>query len=665
MSSFFRAVRVTLRYRFTLAAAMVCSLAVGALWGANIGALYPFIEVVFRGESLQDSLEGKITLAKENCRSLSASIEQLEQQLADAPADKKTELLAEISTLRARVVAEQRSLAANQQYKPYIEQYCPHDPFLTLVAVIAVLTLGTILKNVFLVANVVLISRVVQLSMVDIQNEFFCRTLRQDLAVFHEQGTSSFVGRFVNEMRMMAGSLEAFLGAAVREPLKMAACLLGAAMISWRLLLMSMLCAPIGLFLLRLLSRTIKRVTQHSLDLLTEQIRRLTQSYGGFVTIKAFTLESHERFRFRHVTKEFSWMAQKISFFFSLSKPISEIMAVGITSVAILAGTYLVLNRETHLLGIMITERPLEPAALMVFFGLLAGIADPARKFAGIFGQIYMGVTASNGIYGMMDRPVSIKQLPNAVAFKGLTRELTFDDVQFSYQSGEPVLQGISLRIGAGERIALVGPNGCGKSTLVKLLLRFHDPTAGLIRLDDRGLPEYRIRDVRRQVGLVTQETWMFDDTVADNIRCGDRNASDEEVIEAARKAHAHEFISQVLPQGYQTVVGESGCRLSGGQRQRIALARVILRDPSILILDEATSEIDMESEQLIHATLAEFMQGRTTIMITHRLSSLAIADRVVVFERGRILDAGTGDELKERCDVYNHLLALQTRSAA
>ncbi len=665
MNSFFRALRGALKYRFTLAAATACSIAIGVLWGGNIGVLYPFIEVVFRGESLQDSLEKKISVAKENSQTLTASIAQLQQQLPDAPPDREAELHKEIAAQQMRLTGEQRALESSLRSKPYIERYCPRDPFLTLVAVIGLLTAGTILKNLFLVANVVLISRVVQLTMVDLQNEFFRRSLRQDLAVFHEQATSGLVGRFVNEMRMVAGSLEAFFGAAVREPLKMFACLAGAAMISWRLLLLSMVCAPIGLLLLRVLAKTIKRVTQHSLDLLSEQIRRLTQSYGGFVTIKAFSLESQQRGRFRYVTKEIAWMAQKLSFFFALSKPISEVMAVGVTSVAILAGTFLVLNRETHLFGLQITEQPLEPAALMVFFGLLAGIADPARKMSGIFGQIFMGVTASRGIFAMMDRPASISQEANAASFKGLSQDLTLEDTQFAYHPGEPILHGINLRIGAGERIAFVGPNGCGKSTLVKLLLRFYDPTAGRIRLDGRDLQEYRIRDVRRQVGLVTQETWLFDDTVAENIRCGKPGASDEQVTEAARKAHAHEFITQELPQGYQTAVGESGCRLSGGQRQRIALARVILRDPSILILDEATSEIDLVSEELIHASLAEFMQGRTTIMITHRLSSLAIADRIVVFDRGQILDVGTGAELKERCEVYSHLLASQIRTAA
>ena len=374
MHSFFRVVRAALRYRFTLAAAMLCSLAIGVLWGGNIGALYPFVEVIFQGKSLQESLESKIATAKEAFQKLSADIEDLERQVAQAEGDQQAKLQLEIAAAQSRLVAEQRAVAAGERYIPYVDRYFPHDPFATLLLVIGVLMLGTALKSLFLVLNVVLIARVVQSTMVDLQNEFFRRTLQQDLAVFRKQGTSSLVGRFVNQMRMMGDALAAFFGAAVREPLKMVACLVGAAIISWRLLLLSMICAPIGILLLRLLATTIKRTTQRSLNLLAEQIRRLTESYGGFVTVKAYNLQSQERLRFRRITLEISWMRQKLSFLFSLSKPISEVMAIAITSVAILAGAYLVLHRETHLFGIRLTERPLDPVALKVFFGLLAGL---------------------------------------------------------------------------------------------------------------------------------------------------------------------------------------------------------------------------------------------------------------------------------------------------
>jgi ABC-type multidrug transport system fused ATPase/permease subunit len=244
-------------------------------------------------------------------------------------------------------------------------------------------------------------------------------------------------------------------------------------------------------------------------------------------------------------------------------------------------------------------------------------------------------------------------------------RDLVFEQVQFSYLPGHPILEDINLRIPCGETIAIVGPNGCGKSTLASLIPRFFDPTAGEIRLDGVDLRQARLRDLRHQIGLVTQETVLFNETVFANIRYGAPHATREQVVEAARKAHAHKFIENRLERGYDTLVGAGGSRLSGGQRQRIALARAILRDPPILILDEATSQIDLESEQLIHRVLEEFIRNRTAVIITHRLATLALADRVVVMEGGRIIDVGTHEQLNSRCGLYQRLYQIEFRQSA
>jgi ATP-binding cassette, subfamily B, bacterial MsbA len=213
--------------------------------------------------------------------------------------------------------------------------------------------------------------------------------------------------------------------------------------------------------------------------------------------------------------------------------------------------------------------------------------------------------------------------------------------------------------------VAIIGPNGCGKSTLMNLMMRFYDPVSGSVTLSGYDLRDLRRRELRERIGLVTQETLLFDDTVYENIRYGRFEASDEEIYDAARRAHAHRFITETLTEGYDTLVGSGGNRLSGGQRQRIALARAILRDPGILILDEATSQIDVESERLIHDVLEEFTRGRTALIITHRPSTLELADRIVVMEAGRIVDVGTFDQLAERCDLFRRLSHLDLRDVA
>jgi ABC-type multidrug transport system fused ATPase/permease subunit len=300
----------------------------------------------------------------------------------------------------------------------------------------------------------------------------------------------------------------------------------------------------------------------------------------------------------------------------------------------------------------------------MVFFGLLAGASEPARKLSEVFSRLQRASAAAERIYQLIDREPTVFDPPQARPLPRHCRELAFEGIQFHYYPAQPVLQDINLRIAFGETIAIVGPNGCGKSTLANLIPRFYDPIKGSVKLDGIDLRDARLTDIRSQIGLVTQETLLFDDTVYNNIRYGSPHATRAEVMAAAQQAHAG-FIETKLEHGYETVVGPRGSMLSGGQRQRISLARAILRDPSILILDEATSQIDLESEQLIHKVLEQFTRNRTTVIITHRMATLALADRIVVMQGGRILDVGAHDELLRRSDLYSRLYSMQFKEAA
>jgi ATP-binding cassette subfamily B protein/subfamily B ATP-binding cassette protein MsbA len=292
-------------------------------------------------------------------------------------------------------------------------------------------------------------------------------------------------------------------------------------------------------------------------------------------------------------------------------------------------------------------------------------MSDPARKLSEVFSRLQRGAAAADRIYELVDRKPTIVNPKSPQPLGRHHVDLVFENLRFQYQPTHTVLDDVNLRIAAGESIAIVGPNGCGKSTLANLVPRFFDPTAGRVLLDGHDLRDVRLRELRGQIGLVTQETTLFNDTVLNNIRYGSPRATREQVIAAAEQAHAHRFIEEKLEHGYDTVVGERGGRLSGGQRQRIALARAILRDPAILILDEATSQVDLESEQVIHKVLESFVRNRTTIIITHRLSTLALADRIVVMNGGRLLDVGTHDELMGRCELYGRLHDIQFRESA
>ena len=404
----------------------------------------------------------------------------------------------------------------------------------------------------------------------------------------------------------------------------------------------------------------LKRANRRAMEEMAVMYTNLEETFRSIKIVKAFTNERQERKQFHDNNKRYCQKAMRIAGYDSLSHPLTEVLGIATLALAMLGGAWLILSGDTTLLGIRMSDRPLDRSALLLFYGLLAGVADPLRKMSDIFSRLQGASAAADRIFSRLDRQPQVREPKQPVPFRRHHRDLAFENVGFAYQPGKPVLEEVNLRIAFGETIALVGPNGCGKSTLANLIPRFADPTTGVVKLDGVPLPDMRTRDLRRQIGLVTQETMLFDDTIFNNIRYGAPQATRQQVIEAAKRAHAHRFIEHELPDGYETSAGALGNSLSGGQRQRIALARAILRDPPILILDEATSQVDLESEQAIQQVLEQFTQGRTTIVITHRLAVLSLADRIVVMQAGRIVDIGRHEELLTRCDFYRRVYQIQ-----
>jgi len=652
--------QLALKHRATFIGSIGSALIVGFLWGGNIGALYPFLDIAFQNRSLHDRVDESIRNAANELTQLSGRIGQLEARWNNASDEEAPDLEADLAETQRQIYWKEKALGFLGLARGFLDRYVPRDPFQTLALLVGVLFFATIVKNFFLMINMVLVARLSQLGTFELRKLFFARTLQMDVANFTSEGTSDLMSRFTHDMQNVAYGLNALFGKLVREPLKLIACLIGAALVCWQLLVLSLVIAPLAGLLIRWLAGILKRANRKAMEEMAQLYNVLTETFQGIKIVKAFTMERQERQRFHATSKKYFEKSMKIGWYDSWTRPITEILGILIICLAMLAGAYLVLRGETGLWGITMTSKPLTWPTLLIFYGLLVGTADPARKLSDVFSQLQAGVAAADRIYALLDREPQVRDPERPRPLPRHSRDLTFEGVDFAYQPDHPVLHDINLQIRFGETIAIVGPSGCGKSTLANLICRFADPTAGTIRLDGVPLPEVRIRDLRAQIGLVTQDPLLFDDTVMNNIRYGSPGASDTEIIEAAKQAHAHRFIEEELPDGYATVVGPMGGQLSGGQRQRVALARAILRDPSLLILDEATSQVDLESERLIQTVMEHFIRGRTAVMITHRLGALVLANRIVVMQDGRILDVGTHAELIARCDLYRRLYQIQ-----
>ncbi|NCY01433.1 MAG: ABC transporter ATP-binding protein [Planctomycetia bacterium] len=638
MNHFVRALRDAIKRWPFLLAAFLCSAGVAGLWGANIAALFPIIEVTLNGESLQSWNGRRITVAGESLAEFGREKLEIERSLA-APGTTPPEAAAlrrRLDRIESDSRREEVVLRSARTLAPWLDRFLPRDAFTTVLAVVSLIVFTTFLKHVFLLASTLLVSWVAMDISRGLRVRVFDKAMELDRAQFMQRGSAGFLAQLTHTTDMLASGITAFYGGAVTEPLKILACLGGALCISWQLTLACLTLAPVVGFLMVWLNRRIRGISKQILSRSQGFHHVLLETLNNVLTVQAYTMEDFERRRFRGCTDDMLRTGMAHTFYFALANPITEILGIGMVATSIAVGAWLVINQETQIFGITMTDRPMTVPGIMVFFGMLIGASDPVRKLSGVLTGLNMGIVGAQTLYPLLDTPSRLPEAAAPVRLPSPHREIRLRDVSFSYDGIDTVLDSANLTISFGERVAIVGPNGGGKSTLVNLICRFYDPTRGEVLLDGVPLTALGLADVRRRIALVTQQTELFNESILYNIRYGRWDATEEEIMEAARRAHAHEFIAD-FPDGYRTMVGPNGFRLSGGQRQRIALARAILRDAEILVLDEATSQIDAESERLIHESLARYIENRTVIMITHRASTLALADSIVHVEHGRV----------------------------
>ncbi len=614
-------------------------------------------------KTLHDWVDLRLKDSNERITEHRQHIADLEDKIAagDAPV---APLKREIASLESDISSEGTKKWWTEALTPYIRAWAPQTPFATLGWLMGFMFFGTVLRGLFLMGNMLAVARVGQRTVLDLQNQVFRNVLDMEVSELGVRGTGDLVSRIRGETGTVGKAISILFGKTVREPLKAIVCLSGAAWMNWRLLLFSLLICPIAAYLMIRLAKLTKRANKKAVEESARLLNRLYQALTYQRVVKAFTNENNERQRFDTVARDVYKKGMRIAFYNSLSRINSELLGVGMITLSVLAGGYLVINQTCFLGPIRMCTTPMDFGTVMAFFGFLIGIADPLRKMADVYNIIQGGVVAADRVFPLVDQHPQVTSPANPKAIPSGGLDIEVKDVRFAYDPGNDVLAGTSVSIPAGSSLAIIGPNGCGKSTLINLLPRFFDVGGGSIQIGGNDIRDYDVQALRNRVGYVTQVTMLFSDTIAENIAYGNDSATIEQVRAAARQAHADEFIAE-LADGYDSEIGEHGGKLSGGQRQRLSLARAILKDPDILILDEATSQIDPESEQLIHETLSEFIKGRTTVMITHRMSTLDLVDRIMLMDGGRVVDCGTHEELSARCPAYQRMRSFGIEEAA
>ena len=662
MNNFWRSMQFARAYWRRLALSITCGAVVAVFWGANITALQPMLQVLLANRTLLEYVDERI--AHENGQ-IAEIGEQIDEATANHLAEPSARHAAQLRHRHAQLEVRQGTLATLEWVRPTLAEYAPSSPFRTLLALVGLLTVSLLLKSLFDFLQEYLCGSVVHLTVFRLRNTFYRKTMALDLSYFSDQGTHDFMARFTSDVDSLSSGLRALLGKVILEPMKAVVCLALALWISWRLTLVAFVLFPLVVVAMGMIGHYLRKVSRRNLESMSRIYKILQESFQGFRVVKAFNMEAYERRRFFRETKRYYFQSMKLIRTEAIGGPVLEFAAVTAIFLTLLAGAYLVMTGKTHVWGVRLTWDPLEIPTLLTLFALIGGICDPLRKVFSVYGRLQRGVAASDRIFQAMDSAPRVRQAESAVTVVPHRQQIRYENVGFGYQPGRPVLQDINLTIPFGETLAVVGTTGCGKTSLINLLPRFYDPQQGRITIDGVDTAAATFRSLRQQMGIVTQHTVLFDDTILNNIAYGSAgDVSAERVREAAKSAYAHNFIEK-LPDGYATRIGEMGGTLSGGQRQRIALARAILRDPAILILDEATSSLDVESEALIHKALRKFAAGRTTLLVTHRLSTLDMADRILVVNAGRIEAVGTHDHLLTASETYRRLHDVQARGAA
>ena len=488
----------------------------------------------------------------------------------------------------------------------------------------------------------------------DMMDDLHDKVVSLHLKFFHKKGPGQILTRFTNDMESIIVGIKEMFGRLVIEPFNIIWVFIILVTVSPRLTGIYLVLFPVVGLVISYFGKRVKRIQKRALGKRANMLSMLEDVFNGIRIVKIFTMEPYEKERFSHENERLFKQRMKITVADSAVTPITRTLLITSASATLALGGYFIFRN--------VGGEQLSGTDLIFFYALLLRIVESVRKLSGVNNRIQASIAGADRIFEFMDIENEIREKPTSQELAPISKGINFEDVSFSYEKDVFVLKNINVDVKKGEMVALAGPSGAGKTTFVNLIPRFFDVAEGRITIDGVDIRDVKLDSLRRQIGMVTQETVLFNDTVRRNISYGRRECSAKEVEEAARAANAYDFIMR-LPQGFETVIGADGVEVSGGEAQRIAMARAIIKDSPILILDEATSMLDSESERLIREALDRFIKGRTTIVIAHRLSTILNADKIIVMQDGYIKGTGTHKDLLETNAVYKNLYLTQFAS--
>jgi ATP-binding cassette, subfamily B, bacterial MsbA len=680
---FWRACRYLYPHRGLVVISVICAFVVGLAFTSGLGTLLPIMQVLIKNGSVQDWVNRKVVEARLDVRLVdnvheirvadltrehreSSQVLKAGQLLTSIDGTDTSTLLHQLANPNqstARLNVDGKPLELHLHHIPTIQllgyniaQRMPRDPIKSIAVILAFLIFLSVFGNAIRFFQEYLSEKAAILAIRDIRHHLYDHALHLPLGFFGQQGTSDLTSRLTQEAQGLQGGLKSLLGDSIQESIKASMALGAALYVSMPLTLFVIVFAPLMFLLIKKFGKKMRRTTRSALEKSASVLGQIESSLMGIRVVKAARAERFERRRFRAMTDEFNKHQLKIARMEAFNTPLLEVLTLIVVCVIVLYASYMVLVRRTF-----------SNTEFFFVMACLMGIGESLRRISKINNLLQKSNAAAGRIFEMIDLPVERpRHVPDRQRkiLPPLQREVVFEDVTFAYPgSSAPAVKNVSVRITRGESVAVVGRNGSGKTTLLSLLPRFYEPSSGKILIDGIDTQEAALGSLRRQIGIVTQDAVIFPGTIADNIAYGMPLASREEIIAAAKKGFAHDFIME-KSNGYDTVLGEHGAQLSGGQRQRLCIARAILRQTPILILDEATSQVDAESEHLIQQAIESLMHERTTFVIAHRFSTILSADRIIVMDRGEIVGEGKHDDLMKSCTTYRQLYERQLFAA-